>query len=106
MSRENKRIGRESELRKKVKDAMQRHVDVFGKELTVEGLREFLDESEKQNRLTFLRDRIGMLSDLDVKFIRDVLKGSKGANIAVVDTESLDELDEISDDDELRELSA
>lgn len=74
MSTENKRAGREKELRQKVRDATDRFESVFGRPLSVGVLREFLDESRKHNRLVFLKDRVGILSDADVDFLENVLK--------------------------------
>lgn len=100
-SLENKRAGRESELRKKLKASLSRYEDVFKKPLSVNALEEFLDESEKNNRLVFLKDRIGVLSDQDVKYLRDFLKeqGKGEVEVEVGDSDSLEELSEIDDDD-------
>lgn len=101
---ENKRAGRDKELRGKIKSALDRYEAVFGKPLSTEVLHEFLDESEKNNRIQFLKDRVGVLSDQDVKYLRELLdenKGSPETELTVAD----DDLDEISESD-LENLSA
>lgn len=83
-SLENKRAGREQELRNKLKATVNRYEDVFAKPLTTSVLKEFLDESEKNNRMVFLRDRMGMLSDQDVNYLRNVLKENVAGSSAPV----------------------
>lgn len=105
----NKRAGREEELRKKVKDVIERYEAVFGKPLTTEALKEFLDYSEKQNRITFLVDRVGVLSDMDVEYLRHVLKENvKGSKIKdpLPDEDALEDLEDVSDEELLEDLSA
>ena len=70
----NRRLGREKELRKKMRLALERFESVFAKPLSVNVIKEFLDHSEKQNRLVFLTDRLGVLSDQDVAYVRTLLK--------------------------------
>lgn len=103
---ENKRAGREKELRGKLKETLTRFEDVFGRVLSPSVLKEFLDESEKHNRISFLRDRMGMLSDMDVQYLRNILKenvledDSKYSKDAAKNNEvSLDEVDDIDFDD-------
>lgn len=96
-SNENKRLGREKELRRKMRDCMDRFESVFGKPLSTGIILEFLDESEKHNRLTFLKDRIGLLSDWDVEYIRTVLKAASKSPELVPDIEDA-ESDEGDDD--------
>ena len=107
---ENKRAGREEELRRKVKEVIERYESVFGAPLTTEAFKAFLDYSEAQNRNTFLVDRVGVLSDMDVKYLRNVLKENKeGTRIKdpLPDEDALDALDELDDvDEELAYLSA
>jgi len=100
---ENKRIGRETELRKKVKETADRFEGVFGKPLSPKILNEFLDHSEKHNRNQFLVDKIGVLSDADVHFLRSVLKENVSdksmeeeseAPAGQVDIDDLDDLDD------------
>jgi hypothetical protein len=104
---ENKRAGREEELRKKIKEVIERYESVFGSPLTTEALKDFLDYSEAQNRNTFLVDRVGVLSDMDVKYLRNVLKeNKKGTRIKdpLPDVDALSDLDDV--EDELADLSA
>lgn len=98
---ENKRAGRETELRQKVKDCIERYEDVFGKPLTTEALKKFLDYSEEQNRNIFLTGRIGVLSDMDIVYLRRVLKENvKGTKIKdPLPDESLSDLDEVDEAD-------
>lgn len=94
---ENRRAGREEELRSKLKATVARYEDVFGKSLTAGGLKEFLDESEKRNRLSFLTDRLGMLSDVDISYLRNILKenivGSDRVKQVEVDVDDVDTSD-------------
>lgn len=106
---ENKRAGREEELRKKVKECIERYESVFGTPLTTEALKSFLDYSEADNRNIFLRGRIGVLSDTDVGYLRLVLKeNAKGTKIKdpLPDEDALEDLEDISDDELLEDLSA
>jgi len=97
---ENKRAGREAELREKLKKAMQRYEDVFGKPLTVATLKMFLDESEKKNTLDFLKNRIGEpISDVDIEYMRSILKENVATPVnksVSVDTSGIDELDDLN----------
>ena len=104
---ENKRAGREDELRRKVKESIERYESVFGVPLTTEALKAFLDYSEEHNRNTFLVARIGVLSDADVGYLRNVLKeNAKGTKLKdpLPDVDALSELDDV--DDQLEEFSA
>ena len=101
---ENKRAGRDKELRGKVKNALARFESVFNKPLSTEVLNEFLDYCETQNRIQFLRDRVGDLSDQDVKFLRELIN-ENGASSETEVTVADDDLEEISDSD-LENLSA
>ncbi len=96
---ENKREGRETELRKRVKECIERYESVFGKPLTTEALKFFLDESEKDNRNEFLRSRIGVLSDMDITYLRRVLKENvKGTKLKdPLPEEEIPELDDIEE---------
>lgn len=107
-SLENKRAGREDELRTKLKDTLQRFEHVFNKPLTTTVLKEFLDESEKWNRLNFLKDRMGVLSDMDVKYLRNILKENVAASTkeVAVDDKALEDISDIDIDDDIEELSA
>lgn len=101
-SLENKRAGREQELRNKLKATVNRYEDVFAKPLTTSVLKEFLDESEKNNRMVFLRDRMGMLSDQDVNYLRNVLKENVAGSSAPVKAAPKEvELDDVEDISEL-----
>lgn len=106
---ENKRAGRDKELRKKMRAALDRYESVFGKPLSAKVLNEFLDESEKRNRLTFLTDRIGVLADQDVKYLRELVNenvASPETELSVdVTEESVQQIEEI-DDINLDDLSA
>lgn len=102
---ENKRAGREDELRKKLKAACDRYESVFGKPLGVAELKDFLDFSEAQNKRVFLTDRIGVLSDQDVAYLRNVLKENVSTSPAqpvqvatAEDVDSIEEIDEDGDD--------
>lgn len=100
---ENKRLGRENELRVKLKAALDRYEAVFGKPLSVSFLSEYLTDAEKQNKYIFLKDRIGMLSDQDVKYLRFVLAENKSApdhevKVATEDETDLSELEDIDTD--------
>lgn len=103
--RVNKRIGREKELKKKIKAAIDRYETVFGKPLSAGALKEFCDYCEKENRMVFLRDRIGRLSDVDSTFIRGLLKETAASNEVQprIDTEDLEEVDDedLVDEDDL-----
>lgn len=95
-SPENRRAGREEELRKKAKEAIKRYEDVFAKPLSTALLKEFLDWSEQQTRLTFLRDRLGVLSDTDVRYLRNFLKENGAVDedpSDLVDPPSVDDID-------------
>ena len=96
---ENKREGRETELRKRVKECIERYESVFGKPLPTEALKFFLDESEKDNRNEFLRSRIGVLSDMDITYLRRVLKENvKGTKLKdPLSEEEIPELDDIEE---------
>lgn len=96
---ENKRVGRENELRQKLKDTVKRFEDVFAKPLSTVVLKEFLDESEKNNRMIFLKDRMGQLSDADVNYLRNVLKENvvSTTKAAVVSSDELDDVDDVDD---------
>jgi len=108
-SRESKRIGREQELRNKLKETLTRFEDVFKYPLSVSALKVFLDECELENRHSFLRDRLGLLSDKDVEYLRIVLKESaeKGLNKPTPKEveEATAEIDDI-DDVDFDELNA
>lgn len=103
-SLENKRAGREQELRVKMKGAIERFESVFGRALSAVVLKEFLDESEKHNRISFLRDRMGVLSDVDVGYLRNVLKENlKSPSTSIVTgdtTEDEVDSDELPDEDD------
>ncbi len=94
---ESRRAGRDKELRTKLKNVLDRFEAVFNKPLSVDVLHEFLDESEKHNRIQFLKDRIGVLSDQDVSFLRNVLSENSGTH----ETELVvaDEIEELTEDD-------
>lgn len=78
---ENRRIGREKELKDKLKSAAERYEGIFGKPLSVKVLTEFLDHSERQNWITFLKSRIGEpLSDVDIKYLRDIVRSTMGSD--------------------------
>ena len=108
MSAENRRAGREDELRKKLKATVQRYEDVFAKPLTTSVLKEFLDDCEHHNKMTFLRDRMGLLSDQDVAYLRNVLKENVANAFSVaatnkpseMDVEELEDVSELDDADE------
>jgi hypothetical protein len=91
-SNESKRIGRDTELRNKLKEASERYESVMGAPLSVDVLKRFLDESEWNNKFLFLRDRIGVLSDADVGFVRQILKVS--VRPVPVSEEAVEELSE------------
>ena len=69
----NKQAGRQEELRKKMKDTIERYESVFSKPLSVAYLREFLAEESKQEGFRFLRDRLGFLSGTDIKYLRNIV---------------------------------
>ncbi len=111
----NKRAGREEELRRKVKETIDRYESVFNVPLSTEALESFLNYSEENNRNVFLTGRIGVLSDMDVKYLRNVLKeNTKGTNRAIndplPDPEALEGLDDIEDgsneSDDIADFSA
>ena len=100
----NDRLGREQELREKLKATVERYENVFGKQLTVGNLKDYLDEEEKKNKLDFLRGRMGLLSDTDIGYMRNILKeNAKAPNTAspkvVSALTDIDE-DEIEEDNE------
>ena len=97
----NKRIGRETELRKKIKDTADRFEGVFGKPLSPKILHQFLDHSEEHNRNQFLVDKIGVLSDADVHFLRSVLKENVSSASAEEDVEESPEQVDIDDLEDL-----
>lgn len=103
----NKRAGRDAELREKLKATQDRYEEVFGKPLSLIALKDFLDDSEKQNKFNFLRDRLGVLSDLDVSYLRNVLKENVVNKTVPASNESPDlddvNLDEDGDEDESEE---
>lgn len=76
MEHNNKNLGRQKELVRKLKLTCDRYESVFDKPLTVDELEYFLDEEWKRDRLSFLRDRMGQLSQTDIIFLRDHLKRS------------------------------
>ena len=101
-SLENRRAGREEELSKKLKLAVDRFESVFSKPLTVKVILEYLAHEEFRNRVKFLRDRIGELTDADVGFLRKLIAHSGAAPEVVPDMVDADQLslDEIDGDEE------
>lgn len=100
---ENKRLGREQELRLKMKAALDRYEAVFGKPLSVQFLSQYLTDAEKNNKYVFLKDRVGELSDQDVKFLRFILAENSSApetEVKVVTDEdnTLENLEDIEED--------
>ena len=75
-SLENKRAGREEELRKKLKAAIERYETVFATPLSTQTLLEFLEYSAQQERMKFLVDRVGVLSLMDVNLPSLLLSGT------------------------------
>lgn len=107
MGTDNKRSGREKELRKKIRNAMERYESVFGKPLSAGIIEEFLDESEKHNRITFLKDRVGLLSDWDVDYIRKVLKaGAKSPEVVPEIEDVEEEKEDVQEELDLEDESA
>lgn len=93
----NRRVGREKELRQRMKDTLSRYEAVFGKVITVKELREWLIEEGKEEKRQFLRDRMGFLSNVDTSFLLRVIDDAGGA--PEMPPEVLDEMDEIEDKD-------
>lgn len=105
---ENRRAGRETELRKKMLATVARFEDVFKKALTPVLLRQFLDAEEVRNRHNFLRDRLGELSDTDIGYLRNVLKENvvDDTRTLKVDTEEIDEnLVDVESEDDFNDLA-
>jgi len=90
----NKRVGRERELRKKLREAVDRYELTFHKPLSPLVLKEFLVESKKHNQLVFLRDRVGVLSDQDCDYLMHILKENPVNESTVPVQVALDELDD------------
>ena len=102
-SLENKRAGRETELKNKMKGTIERYESVFGKPLDVKTILDYLTHEELNNKMVFMRDRMGVLSDADVGFLRNMVKVTKAAPELVPNLggdedfdldENLDEVDE------------
>lgn len=102
----NKRAGREDELRKKMKEVIQRYKDVFSSDLTTNVLKDFLVDSRKANKNNFLRDRIGVLSDIDIDYLETILKENVKDSALQDPTDEENALEDLDDLDEegLRDL--
>lgn len=108
----NKRAGREKEIRKKIRQAIDRYELAFGKPLSPAVLKEFLVRSKQENQFVFLRDRVGVLSDQDCEYAMQILQENPvnettvpvQVAVAELDEGSLEVPEEDFNDDELDDL--
>lgn len=94
----NRLAGRQIELRKKMKESLERYDAVFGRSLSVKELKDFLAEEAKQEKWRFLRDRLGLLSDTDIKFLREIIDSGTALS-AEAPPEIDDELEDLVEDE-------
>lgn len=101
------RAGRQEELRRRLKETTDRYEAVFGRELQLPELKEYIEHAAKQDRYRFLHQRLGDLSEVDCKYLMDLLgaveapkgRGRPAAQKPAFDDEDEDEEDSDADEE-------